>query len=121
MPVRTATPTTATAAPIAVRQLIRSFSISTANGAYAVSASHPQGNPFDPINCFPGDGRILIGQFSTPWDGPIVGIQGFFLMQFLSDGVVTQSVEQFSHFVVPVPGTLGLLGVAGLLTTRRRR
>jgi len=102
-------------------QPIAGTSISTTNGAYAVSASHPQGNPFDPINSFPGDGRILIGQFSTPWNGSIVGIQGIFLMQFVSDGVVTQSVESFSHFVVPVPGALGLFGLAGLRGTRRRR
>jgi len=32
---------------------------------WLVTVDDPQGNPFDPANSFPGDGRVLIGQFST--------------------------------------------------------
>ena len=32
---------------------------------WAVTPDQPQGDPFDPVNCFPGDGRVLIGQFTT--------------------------------------------------------
>ncbi|MHC4304152.1 MAG: hypothetical protein ACYSW2_06620, partial [Planctomycetota bacterium] len=59
---------------------------------WAVLGQAPQGNPFDPINSFPGNGSILIGQFSTT-DG--IGIVGTFLIQYVSDGVVTATVEFF--------------------------
>ena len=66
--------------------------VSTSNSGWATNPSNPQGNPFDPVNSFPGDGRILIGQFSTA-DGN--GISGTIWLQFLSNGVVGQSVVSF--------------------------
>jgi hypothetical protein len=98
-------------------QPIAGTSTSTTNGAWAVLGPDPQGDPFNPINSFPGDGSILIGQFATTNGSSIVGS---FLLQYRSDGVVTATYEGFEHFI-PAPGALGLLGLAGLLTTRRRR
>ena len=88
----------------------------TSNGSWAILGPLPQGNPFDPINSYPGNGQILIGQFSTS-NG--IRIQGTYLLQFVSDGVVTASTENFFH-EVPTPGALGLIGLAGLMGTRRR-
>ncbi len=85
------------------------------DGGWAVSPVDPQGDPFDPVWAA-GDGRVLIGQFST-LDG--VGIQGTMLLQYISNDVAGQSVVSFFH--VPGPGALWLLGAAGLLGSRRRR
>jgi hypothetical protein len=98
-------------------QPIAGTSTATTNGSWALLGPQPQGNPFDPINAFPGNGSLLLGQFSTA-NG--TGIQGTFLLQYVSDGVVTASVESFAHFI-PTPGALGLLGAAGLIGCRRRR
>jgi len=64
-------------------QPIAGTSISTSNGSWAILGPLPQGNPFDPINSYPGDGRVLIGQFSMeiPADTPY-GITGEFLVDF---------------------------------------
>ena len=96
-------------------------SFGTTNGSWAILGPLPQGNPFDPINSFPGDGRVLIGQFSMeiPADTPY-GFMGEFKMGLVSDGVVVAANGTFSS-VVPTPGALGLIGLAGLLSTRRRR
>jgi hypothetical protein len=67
--------------------------ISTTNSSWAlIPPNSAQGNPFDPVHSFPGNGRILIGQFSTTNGSKIVGS---FLMQFVSDGVVTAVVGSF--------------------------
>ena len=81
---------------------------------WAVTPIDPQGDPFNP-DYFAGDGRALIGQFSTA-DGS--AIQGTMLLQYISNGVTEQSVVSFLH--VPGPGVLALLGLAGLMGTRRR-
>ena len=86
------------------------------NAAWAVTPIEPQADPFNP-DFFAGDGRVLIGQFSTT-DG--VGITGTMLMQFFSNGISEQAYVTFEHFI-PAPGTLVLLGTAGLLGLRRRR
>ena len=88
--------------------------LETSDAGWAITALDPQGDPFNPLY-FPGDGRVLIGQFSTV-DG--VGIEGTMLLQYISNGVTVQSVESFFH--VPGPAALALFGLAGLMGTRRR-
>jgi hypothetical protein len=62
-----------------------------------VPPTHPQGNPFDPVNSYPGNGQILIGQFSMENPGIFSwGIEGSFLLQYTSDGLITMSAESFS-------------------------
>jgi hypothetical protein len=91
--------------------------ISTTNGAWAiVPPTEAQGNPFDAVHSFPGNGQILIGQFSTT-NG--TGIVGQFVLSYVSDGVDIDSLETFAHFF-PTPGALGLLGLAALTGNRRR-
>jgi hypothetical protein len=60
-----------------------------------------QGNPFDPVHSFPGNGQILIGQYAmeTPEGLESWGFEGQFLMQYVADGHVDQSVESFSLIV----------------------
>jgi hypothetical protein len=91
-------------------------SIETTVAGWALVPNAPQGDPFDPVNSFPGNGQILIGQFSTA-DG--TGIGGTFGLQFLSNGVIEDAVVSFFH--VPAPGTLALLGAACLSGAKRRR
>ncbi len=88
----------------------------TTYSGWAITPEEPAADPFNP-DFFAGDGRVLIGQFSTA-DGS--AIQGTMLLQYISKGVVGQSVVSF--FVpVPGPGALWLLGAVGLLGSRRRR
>ena len=89
--------------------------VSTNSSGWAVTPNNPQGNPFDAVNSFPGNGQILIGQFSTA-NG--FGIAGTMLLQFVSNGVPGQAVVSFA---VPTPGALAMVGVAGLIGARRRR
>jgi len=60
--------------------------------SWFVTPLDPQGDPFDPVNSFPGDGRVLIGQFSTA-DG--VSITGTMLLQVISNGRVEQHYISF--------------------------
>ena len=64
---------------------------------------------------------MLIFQGSFIKDGIAKGIAGQMLLQFTSNGVpgVTQYVS-FDH-QIPAPGALPLLGLTGLMGTRRRR
>ena len=62
------------------------------NGGWGVTVASEQGDPFNPNNSFPGNGMILIGQFST-MDG--TAIQGTMLLQYISNNVLVQSVEKF--------------------------
>ena len=82
---------------------------------WAVIPTAPQGDPFDAANSFPGNGQILIGQFSTA-DG--TSIKGTMLVQYVSNG---QSGTSIVSFGLPTPGTLALFGAAGLIGRRRRR
>ncbi len=88
---------------------------STSSG-WAVTPDAPQGDPFDPVNSYPGNGQILIAQFSTA-DG--FAFEGQFLLQAISNGTVIQMPVSFFH--VPSPGVLPLLGLAGLIGAKRRR
>lgn len=73
--------------------LLAGSSVSSTNAAWGlIPPTEAQGNPFDPVHCYPGDGRVLIGQFSSA-QGDL--ISGTFLMQYFSDGVVVQSQESF--------------------------
>ena len=93
--------------------------LTTDSSGWAVTPNNPQGNPFDAANSFPGDGRVLIGQYSTA-DG--TAISGTMLFRYIDNLVSTQLFVTFFH--VPAPGALammGLTGVAGLFGTRRRR
>jgi hypothetical protein len=78
------------------------------NHAWAVVPVAPQGDPFDPVHSYPGDGRILIGQFSTA-DGH--GLSARFLLQMVSDGVpVLQDVTIEYDLAPPVTTTCGACG-----------
>ncbi len=84
---------------------------------WGVGALEAQRDPFNAAASFPGNGQILIAQFSTA-DG--TAIAGQFLIQYTSNGVQFQQ-SAVSFFHVPGPGALALLVTAGLLGTRRRR
>ena len=89
----------------------------TTSSGYGITPLEAQGDPFDPVNSFPGNGQIIIAQFSTA-DG--TAIAGQFLIQYTSNGVQFQQ-SAVSFFHVPGPGALAMLVTAGLLGTRRRR
>ncbi len=85
------------------------------NDAWALTPGSPASDPFNP-DYFAGDGRVLIGQFST-LDG--TAIQGTMRQHITSNGQAgSQAVVSF---FVPGPGALWLLGAMGLLGRRRRR
>ncbi len=67
------------------------------------------------------NGQVLIFQGSFIKDGIAQGIAGTMLLQFTSNGVAgVQAVVTFDH-QIPAPGVLPLLGLAGVMGTRRRR
>ena len=76
------------------------------------------GNPNNPIGASDG-GRVLIGRFS------IAGSTGFSMEGSYGQITFNQGVgtpgEQESFVVVPAPGALALLGVAGMASRRRRK
>ena len=76
------------------------------------------GNPNNPIGASAG-GRVLIGRFS------IAGSTGFSLEGSYGQITFNQGVgtpgEQESFVVVPAPGALALLGLAGMASRRRRK
>lgn len=59
---------------------------------YVVPGS-PQGDPFDPVNAFPGTGRILLGQFAAIGGYP----DATMLLMYRSDGVIEQRVVEFTE------------------------
>jgi hypothetical protein len=109
---------------------LQGASVSTTNWSYAVSPTleippdppfpNPQADPWDPVyGSGPGGiGSILLGQFSTV-DG--TGIQGSFVVQYNPDGGAAEQTFVSWEHLIPTPGALGLLGVAGLIGCRRRR
>ncbi len=89
------------------------------DGGWLVTPNDPQGNPFDAVNSFPGNGQILIGQFSTA-NG--TSIQGTMLLQVITNGVTELSVVSFQHMLDPPcpwdiepPGGDGLVGITDFL------
>ena len=86
------------------------------NMGWAVRPDAPQADPFN-RDFYPGDGRVLIGQFSTQ-DG--IGITGTMLTKYIDNGIADFSLETFEHFI-PAPGTLILLAFAPLFRSRRSR
>ncbi len=71
---------------------ITGSSLATTISGWAIIPTVPQGDPFNPPFSFPGNGEILIGQFSTA-DG--TAISGTFLMGGVSNGQSFQSIETF--------------------------
>ncbi len=94
---------------------ITGSSLSTNGSGWAVIPTAVQGDPFDAANSFPGNGQILIAQFSTADGSAIIGS---FLLQYVSNG---KSHQSFVSFPIPTPGALALIGTAGLMAGRRRR
>ncbi len=88
--------------------------ISTTTSGWAITPNEPAADPFNQ-DSVAGNGEVLIAQFATA-DG--TGIFGTFLVQYVSNGQVGQSVVSFAP---PVPGVLGLFGIAGLIGAGRRR
>ena len=94
--------------------------LATDGSGWAVTPNNPQGNPFDAVNCFPGDGRVLIGQFSTA-NG--TSIQGTMYLQYRINGVYENSVGSFQHPPAqPCPwdcgdndGTVGIVDFLAML------
>ncbi len=91
-------------------------SLTTSSEGWLVPPFSPQADPFNPA-FVAGDGRTLIAQLATT-DG--VGFEGTVFVQFMSGGLPGATQSSFTH-VIPTPGTLALLGMAGLCGRRRRR
>ena len=96
--------------------LIEGTQFATTESAWAVIPDAPQADPFNSDYGGPGDGNILIAQFSTQLGNVIIGT---FYLQYFENGVSGNSVVSFAH--IPTPGALALLGTAGLIGVRRRR
>ncbi len=78
--------------------------------------------PLDAILGMPNEnGQVLIFQGSFIKDGIAQGIAGQMLLFFISNGVAGQSAFATFDHQIPAPGVLPLLGLAGLMGTRRRR
>ena len=84
--------------------------LTTDNGTWFITPDDAQGGEIG--------GRVLIGQFTILGNGPLdvtVNLQG-------RDGGTVWNHEGASEtFLVPAPGALVLLGLAGLATRRRRK
>ena len=91
--------------------------LETSESGWGVTPFEAQGDPFNAAASYPGNGQILIAQFTgTPGTFQMFGT---FLLQYTSNGVSGQ--QSVVSFVVPAPGAFALLGLAGLCGTRRRR
>lgn len=91
-------------------------SLMTVSSGWLAFPGSAQAFPFNP-DFAAGDGRTLIAQLAT-LDGS--GFEGSMLIQSMSGGLPGITYASFTH-VVPTPGTLVLLGLAGLAIRRRRR
>ncbi len=65
--------------------------LTTTTSGWSVPSGSPQADPFDPVNAFPGNSTILIGQFCS--------VPGFddasMLIQYRSNGVIEESLIEF--------------------------
>jgi len=91
-------------------------SLMTVSSGWLALPGSAQADPFNP-DFAAGDGRTLIAQLAT-LDGS--GFEGSMLIHSMSGGLPGITYASFTH-VVPTPGTLVLLGLAGLAIRRRRR
>lgn len=66
-------------------------------------------------------GRVLVFQGSFADDGAATGLAGQMQLQFTADGLPGQSAYVSFDNQVPGPGSLVVLGMAGLMGARRRR
>ena len=79
---------------------------------YFVVTGEPQGSPFNP-DFVAGDGRLLIGQFSTE-DG--IGIEGQLNLQFVSGRNLEVVVATFQHMLAqPCPWDVAPMGGDGIV------
>ena len=85
-------------------------SIFTDNGSWFATPDNAQ--------VFEVDGRVLIGQFTTAGD-----VSGIINLQGKDDSLNNWNAVgvEFASGVVPAPGAIALLGLAGLALPRRRR
>ncbi len=92
--------------------------LQTTNSTWFILPSGPGNGGLGQPNA---NGQVLIGQYTVVKDGIVKGIAGSMLLVFTSNGVTgVQAVVTFDH-QIPAPGVLPLLGLAGLMGTRRRR
>ncbi len=92
--------------------------IATITAAFIIPAGPGNGGLGQPNE----NGQVLIFQGSFIKDGIATGIAGTTNLYFTSNGVTGQQAlaVTFDH-QIPAPGVLPLLGLAGLMGTRRRR
>ena len=86
--------------------------ITTDNGSWFATPDDPQVNEVD--------GQVLIGQFTVAAGDSITGTVNLQGKNADGSNWSATGVEFFAP-VIPTPGAIALLGVAGLLTSRRRR
>jgi hypothetical protein len=80
-------------------------------------AFEAQGDPFN-TDFYRGDGRVLIAQLATT-DG--TGFTGTMTISYESGGIPGVAVGASFEHVIPGPGALALLAIAGARGRRRRR
>ena len=88
------------------------------SGAWFILPSGPGNGGLGAPNA---NGQVLIFQGSFIKDGVAKGIAGQMTVQFTSNGVTGVKLDVTFDHQIPAPGALPLLGLAGLMGTRRRR
>ena len=97
-------------------------SLYSTNGAWYIPPTTPGGDPTPegiPFEFAPGDYRVLVARLSVNADpGDLIEINGTATYQYFENGEAGSGI---GTFIIPAPGVLALLGLAGLAGTRRRR
>lgn len=89
-------------------------------GASSITGGWYDGNPGTPVT--PTAGRILLAQLTVAANGgSISGPISLFWKDSASSTVVNESTSSINIPIAPAPGALALLGLAGLVGSRRRR